>query len=71
MGYLQATKLMKKRNDINHIMRNGLVDIQYVARKAGQMVDRILARCKDMEEALDKVKEKNKEEQKKAFRAEL
>jgi hypothetical protein len=46
---------MEKHNEIKHIMRNGLVDLQYAARKAGQMIDRILSRCKEMEEALGKV----------------
>lgn len=57
---------MQKHNQINHIMRNGLVDLQYAARKAGQMVDKILSRCKDMEEAWDRVEKEDKEEQKKA-----
>ena len=40
-------------------MRNGLVDIQYAAQKAGQSVDKILTRCKDMEEALDRVEKED------------
>ena len=52
-------------------MRNGLVDIQYQAQRIGREIDHILKRCKEMEEALNKVEEENKEDQKKAFRSEL
>ena len=77
--------MVKQANQIKHIVRNGLVDIQYQARKIVNQADKaivaiqrmvrqaddILARCKEMEEALDKVEAEDKEEQRKVFRAEL
>lgn len=65
---------MEKSNQINHIMRNGLVDLQYKARNIDNQADKaivaiqrivrqaneILARCKEMEVALDKVEEEEK-----------
>ena len=52
---------MEKSNQLNHIMRNGLVDIQYQARTIGRQVDNMLRRCKEMEEALDKVEKEDKD----------
>jgi len=46
---------LERHNQINHIMRNGLVDIFYKARGIARNVDDILRRCKDMENALDKL----------------
>ncbi|GAH07315.1 unnamed protein product, partial [marine sediment metagenome] len=44
---------------INHIVRNGLIDLQYKARMIARQADGILNRCKEMEAALDKVEEDN------------
>ena len=66
-------------------MRNGLVDIQFQARKIVNQADKaivaiqrmvrqaddILARSKEMEGALDEVETEHKKDQKKGFRAEL
>ena len=57
---MEKTKL-PKRNDINHIMRNGLVDIVYKVRGIARNVDDILNRCREMEDAL---KEMDEEENK-------
>ena len=46
---------MEKSNHINHIMRNGLIDIQWKAHNIARQADDILKRCKEMEAALDKV----------------
>ena len=63
--------MVKQQNQINQVMRNGLVDIQYKAQSMGRLIDDMLKRCKQMEEALDAVEAEHKEEQRKAFRAEL
>ena len=52
---------MEERNQIHHIIRNGLIDIQYKARMTARQIDGILNRCKEMEEALDKVEKDQNE----------
>ena len=66
--------MVEKQNQINHIMRNGLVDMQFQARnivnqadkaivaiqRMVRQADEVLARSKEMEGALDRVEEEEK-----------
>lgn len=51
---------MEKQNQINHIVRNGLIAIVYNTRMMIRQADRILNRCKEMEELLDNIDKEHK-----------